>query len=888
MPLSRTAARAIALAAVLVLASALHGLYWSHRTSPVPIDASPGRLLSLSYSPSGRDFDPEADSFVDRDHIQKDLAAIAGIADGIRTYTVQEGMEALPRLAARVGLQVSLGVWVDGDAQRTEAEIAAAIRIARSTPGIRRVVVGNETLLRGEMTDAQLARLVERVRREVPPHIQVGTADTWHDMLKAPRTVAASDFIGIHTLPFWEGYDGDGALGYALDKIRQIQARFPDKPVWIGEIGWPTAGPNFHGAFPSVEDQARIIREFASTARRLGIEYNVIEAFDQPWKVSLEGGVGQAWGVFDADRQAKWPLFGEVRSDGFELRVAIVAVLAGLLLSVAATWRRLAAGRATAAQTVVTAGVLHLIALSVGLAALEAASEYATAGTIVMWIGGLALGSVLVLLTFADVDEAALTLLGGRARRLLPAGISPVPSIPRPKVSVHIAARNENPAMLAQTLDALAALRYPEWEAVIAINNTADKSLVAPVEEHCRRLNERLGVNRFVFADFTCTGFKAGALNRALALTAPDAEVVAVLDADYAVSPDWLDRLAPLFAADPRIGIVQAPQEHRDGDETTMKRLMAAEYRAFFDSGMIERNEDDALICHGTMIMVRRAALEGAGGWSEWCIVEDTELGLRLLEDGWSIHYTTERLGAGCAPDTFRDFRQQRHRWAYGSVQIMKAHAARMLPWVAGLRTAQKVQFAMGWGRWWADAIGLVAAFLAIGWTFAATVLPLHLPPVEVTGVALGAMLLRAGSSMALTRWASRHDWVDTVGTALIGMSLSQTVGRAILKGLFTKHEPFKVTAKGNGSRRKAGRYAAWPELLMTGALLASAVTAQLLNATGTVELELWSALLLLMAVPNALAAGFAAADLLPEGSTLRLRLRLRAARARAPVTERA
>jgi hypothetical protein len=139
---------------------------------------------------------------------------------------------------------------------------------------------------------------------------------------------------------------------------------------------------------------------------------------------------------------------------------------------------------------------------------------------------------------------------------------------------------------------------------------------------------------------------------------------------------------------------------------------------------------------------------------------------------------------------------------------------------------------------------------------------------------------------MALTRWASRHGWSDTIGTALIGMSLSQTVGRAILKGLFTRHEPFKVTAKGNGSRRKAGRYAAWPELLMTAALLASVVTAQVLNATGTVELDLWSLLLLLMAVPNALAAVFAAVDLLPEGATLRLRLARM--RARTPAAERA
>jgi exo-beta-1,3-glucanase (GH17 family)/cellulose synthase/poly-beta-1,6-N-acetylglucosamine synthase-like glycosyltransferase/uncharacterized integral membrane protein len=859
-------ARALALAAVLAAASAVHGFFWTTQTQPVGIDAEPGRLQSVSYSPSGREFDPEADKFVDRQHIQRDLAAVATLADGIRTYTVQEGMEALPRLAARTGLKVSLGIWVDGETKRTEQEVATAIRLARTVPGIVRVVVGNETLLRGEMTDAQLARLVERVRREVPPHIKVGTADTWFEMVNAPRTVAASDFVGIHTLPFWEGRDSSNALGYAIDKIEKVRARYPGKQIWVGEIGWPSAGENYHDAFPSLETQARIIREFGAYARTSGVEYNVIEAFDQPWKVALEGGVGPAWGMFDADRQPKWPMAGPVEASALEIRAGVGAVLAGLLLSAVVTVSRVRRGRATLLQTAIGAATLHLIGAAVALAAIKAGTEYVTAGTIVMWVGGAVLGSLLAVLAFADIDEAALTLLGRPARRLLPAGVSPAPSVRRPKVSVHIAARNENPAMLNQTLDALAALNYPDWEAVVAINNTADKSLVAPVEAHCAALNERLGARRFVFADFSCTGFKAGALNHALRLTAPDAEVIAVLDADYAVHPDWLDRLAPVFAADPRVGIVQAPQEHRDGEDSLGKRLMSAEYRAFFDSGMIERNEDDALICHGTMIMVRRAALEGVGGWSEWCIVEDTELGLKLLEEGWSIHYTNERLGAGCAPDSYKDFRQQRHRWAYGSVQIMKAHAKRMLPWVPGLSPAQKVQFAAGWARWWADAVGLVAAFMAIGWTFAATVLPLHLPPIEVTGIALAAILLRAGSSMALTRWASGQGWRDTIGTALIGMSLSLTVGRAILKGLFTKHEPFKVTAKGNGKKKKAVRYAGGPELALTLALLASAVTAQLLNKTETVELELWSALLMLMALPNALAAFFAAGDLVPEG----------------------
>lgn len=156
------------------------------------------------------------------------------------------------------------------------------------------------------------------------------------------------------------------------------------------------------------------------------------------------------------------------------------------------------------------------------------------------------------MLALADLDEMTRTLLGRRPTRLLPAdgaaalirnaGIA----VREPMVSVHIAARNEDPAMLNATLDSLATQDYPAFEVVVAINNTDDVGLITPVEEHCRTLNARLGRTVFKFANFNpITGFKAGALNRALRITADEAEVIAVLDADYAVSPQWLSRLAP-------------------------------------------------------------------------------------------------------------------------------------------------------------------------------------------------------------------------------------------------------------------------------------------------------------------------------------------------------
>ena len=173
-------------------------------------------------------------------------------------------------------------------------------------------MVGNESLLRAEQTDETLAAYVAEVRSRVPRRVPVGTADTWSELLKAPKTVAVSDFVGIHTLPYWEKLESSGALPYVMDKIKRIRQAYPGKPIWVGEIGWPSDGDNFGDAHASRPEQARIIREFAQDAKRMGVEYNVIEAFDQPWKTAIEGSPGPHWGVLDADRQPKWQLRGAV------------------------------------------------------------------------------------------------------------------------------------------------------------------------------------------------------------------------------------------------------------------------------------------------------------------------------------------------------------------------------------------------------------------------------------------------------------------------------------------------------------------------------------------------------------------------------------------------
>ena len=193
-----------------------------------------------------------------------------------------------------------------------------------------------------------------------------------------------------------------------------------------------------------------------------------------------------------------------------------------------------------------------------------------------------------------------------------------------PKVSIHVPAYFEPPDMLKQTLDAVSRLDYPNFECVVIINNTPDPEFWQPIQDHCRALGERF---KFINAE-KVEGFKAGALRIAMERTAVDAEIIGIIDADYVVEPDWLKDLVPVFA-DPRVGLVQAPQDHRDGDRSLMHYIMNGEYAGFFDIGMVQRNEANAIIVHGTMCLIRRAAMDMAGGWAGDTICEDTDLGPR-------------------------------------------------------------------------------------------------------------------------------------------------------------------------------------------------------------------------------------------------------------------
>jgi glucan 1,3-beta-glucosidase len=245
---------------------------------------------------------------IDPRQIEEDLVRLKQMTDCVRTYSNDFNLDKVPEIARRVGLKVIQGLWLSGHADRNALQIETAVRLAKTYPDvIQAVVVGNEVLLRGELSAVDLANTIRSVKAQVP--VPVTYADVWEFWLRNRDLAATVDFVTVHILPYWEDVPiaADRAAAHVEAIHRRVAEAFPGKDVLIGEFGWPSQGRMREGALPSPANQARVLHDVLTTAQRGRYRVNVIEAFDQPWKRYLEGTVGGYWGLMDAEtRQPKF------------------------------------------------------------------------------------------------------------------------------------------------------------------------------------------------------------------------------------------------------------------------------------------------------------------------------------------------------------------------------------------------------------------------------------------------------------------------------------------------------------------------------------------------------------------------------------------------------
>ena len=829
--------------AAAVAAAAVSACVWwgLHKTALPP--ETDRAIESLSYNFVEPETDPHAvASSEQKRQLAVDLALLSKITKTVRLYAASGSNREVPAAAARQGLGVIVGAWVAKDTDFTKREIDAAVDAANRISAVKAVGVGNEAIMRQEVTVDELIAAIRQVRQRVS--VPVTTGETWDIWLKHPELAREVDYISAHILPYWEGIPADMAVSYAFTRYNELREAFPGKKVVIAEFGWPSRGHNNRKADTGNMVQATMIREFLQEAHRRDVSYNIIEAFDQPWKVN-EGSVGAYWGIYNADRQAKFSFKGEVYEDNYWLSAGLANVI-GYLISIASL--ALIRRRPTFLQAFALSIAAQALAAGVAMALLYPVENYLNVGAVIAWSIGFILMLPLTAMTLIKVHEVAELALGRTPQRLLRGAVVPPDGWQAPKVSIHIPAYRENPRMLIETLDSVAALDYPNFEALVIVNNTPEEEYWRPIEAHCKLLGDRF---KFVFLP-KIAGFKSGALNAALAHMAPETEVIALLDADYVVSPDWLKNLVPAFA-DGRVGLVQAPQDHRDGKESLFKAVMNSEYAGFFDIGMVQRNEDDAIVIHGTMLLIRRSAFEQVGGWSTETITEDTELGLRILRAGYRSLYTNRRHGYGMLPDSFQAYKTQRERWAYGAVQILRMHWRAMLPGNRSLTPAQKFQFLTGWSFWLSDSIGVIAAYLNLMWTPMILFVGVLIPTLPFTVPILAMFAVNIMHCGLLYSMRVRVPPAQILGAAVAAMSLQMTVAKAVFRGFRGNSLVFKRTDKGGQkavkstpSKKSSARLEGWTGV----ALLVAAFSLYMTNYLAMVEVYVFALTLAVQGLP--------------------------------------
>jgi exo-beta-1,3-glucanase (GH17 family) len=310
-----TAAAPVAFGAKLllfVLSLGLIAAVWCWMAWPVRVGAvdPAGKLDCVSYAPFRVGQTPwNSSEVIPPEQIAEDLATLSGLSGCIRIYSVENGLDQVPALAAKVGLKVILGVWIGRDPKKNADLIDTAVSLTEHYPEtITAFMVGSEVLLRGDMTAGDLQKIIRSAKTRVS--IPLSYADAPEFWLRYSDLGKEVDFITVHVLPYWEDVPvrAEDAAAHVAGIHRQVAAAFPGKEILIGEAGWPSAGRMRDGALPSRINQARFLSELVELARRENIRVNLFEAYDEPWKQQWEGTAGGHWGLLDGlSRELKYP-----------------------------------------------------------------------------------------------------------------------------------------------------------------------------------------------------------------------------------------------------------------------------------------------------------------------------------------------------------------------------------------------------------------------------------------------------------------------------------------------------------------------------------------------------------------------------------------------------
>jgi exo-beta-1,3-glucanase (GH17 family) len=285
---------------VAIAIAVIFSSMWALFNRPEHEPAWPNRIQGFSFSPFRHNQSAIDHLLPTVEEINADLALLANKTHAVRTYTMEGSLAEIPRLARKHKLNVTLGAWLDADAEKSNAELDKLISVARENyHNVVRVVVGNEAILRGDLKVDEIIPYLERARETLD--IPVSTAEPWHVWLKYPELVDHVDYIAVHMLPYWEGVHVERAVDYVVDHINLLKASYPEKQIVIAEVGWPSNGRTRHSAVATNATEATFLRRFLARAAQEKYVYYVMEADevvleindrDRPCRLASKGDPG--------------------------------------------------------------------------------------------------------------------------------------------------------------------------------------------------------------------------------------------------------------------------------------------------------------------------------------------------------------------------------------------------------------------------------------------------------------------------------------------------------------------------------------------------------------------------------------------------------------------
>ncbi|MBT8118219.1 MAG: glycosyl hydrolase [Gammaproteobacteria bacterium] len=260
------------------------------------------KIHGMSFSPYMDGQEPGIE--ISEDQIEQRMKIIQPYTNWVRTFSCVEGSQHAPRIAKQMGLKTMVGVSLGSDLEKNEIEFNNAVEVARAGH-VDILAVGNEVLLRGDLSEADLIEYINRARQAVP-HVTVSYVDAYFLFEDHPAVADACDVLLVNCYPFWEDCPVDYSLLYMKEMYRRAVNAAKGKKVIISETGWPSEGAVKGATVPSYDNAIRYFINTYQWADEEGIEIFYFSSFDEAWKTGDEGDVGAYWGLWDKDGNFKY------------------------------------------------------------------------------------------------------------------------------------------------------------------------------------------------------------------------------------------------------------------------------------------------------------------------------------------------------------------------------------------------------------------------------------------------------------------------------------------------------------------------------------------------------------------------------------------------------